>query len=171
MKSFSVICGVLVLGSVLSPVVANADVARAKRAAATQPLSIIEHSVLATGNASYLHGAFAAAVGMKEANGAISVFQREANAPGGGKLGAVTISETRGHKQIVLTSWTETEVRAYLTSASGVLKKAMRATKDDGIWVPIPAREAEKQFAAEKKFWVSGADAAPQPAADASTAR
>src|SRR5207244_9511640 len=95
MISSSVIRGVLVLGSVLSPVVANADVARAKRAAAAQPLSIIERSVLATGNASYLHGAFAAAVGMKEGNGAVSVFQREANLPNGGKLVAVTLLDVR----------------------------------------------------------------------------
>src|SRR5262249_62122030 len=75
MKSFSVICGVLVLGSVLSPVVANADVARAKRAAAAQSLSIIERSVLAPVNDSYLHGAFAGAVEMKEGRRAVSVLQ------------------------------------------------------------------------------------------------
>jgi len=161
MKSFSVICGVLVLGSVLSPVVANADVARAKRAAAAQPLSIIERSVLATGNASYLHGAFAAAVGMKEANGAVSVFQREANMPSGGKLVAVTLLDVRGQKQILMASWTETEIHAFLTSSSGALQKAMRARKDDGIWAPMPAREAEKEFAGEKKFWLTSSDAAP----------
>jgi len=158
MKALRTIFGVLMLGAILTPVVTSAEVARAKNPAA-QPLAAVERRILSQGNASYLHGAFAAAVGMKEANGAISVFQREADVPGGGKLAAVTISETRGQKQIVLTAWTETEVRAYLTTASGTLKKAMRATKDDGIWAPIPAREAEKQFAAEKKFWVTGADA------------
>jgi len=165
MKAFSVICGVLVLGSVLSPVVSHADVARSKRAVAAQTLAILERSVLATGNASYLHGAFAAAVGMKEANGAVSVFQREANVPDGGKLVAVTLLEVRGQKQILMASWTETEIHAFLTSSSGALKNALRARKDDGVWEPIPAREAEKEFAGEKKFWLTSSDSAPQKTA------
>lgn len=156
------IVGVLMLGSVLTPVATNAEVVRAKSPAA-QSLAAVERWVVAQGNPSYLHGTFATAVGMNEANGAISVFQREANVPGGGKLIAVTPSAIRGQKLILMTSWTETEVRAYLTSPSGVLKKAMRATKDDETWTPIPAREAEKQFAMEKKYWLNGPDSAPAP--------
>ena len=161
MKAFSAILGVVVLGSILSPVVTNADVARVKRHAEAQPLAVIERSVLATGNASYLHGAFAAAVGMKEASGAVSVFQREADLPNGGKLVAVTLVEIRGQKQILMASWTETEIHAFLTSSSGALQKAMRARKDDGIWAPMPTRDAEKEFAGEKKFWLTSSDAAP----------
>jgi len=170
MKALRMIFSVLMLSSVLTPVATSAEVVRAKSPTA-QPLAAVERRILSQGNASYLHGAFADAVGMKEANGAISVFQREANIPGGGKLVAVTVGEIRGQQRIVLTTWTETEVRAYLTSSSGVLKKAMRATKDAGIWTPIPAREAEKQFAAEKKYWVSGSDSAPRPASDTPAAR
>jgi len=171
MKAFSAILGVVVLGSILSPVVTNADVARVKRHAEAQPLAVIERSVLATGNASYLHGAFAAAVGMKEASGAVSVFQREADLPNGGKLVAVTLVEIRGQKQILMATWTETEVHAFLTSSSGALKKAMRATKDAGVWTPMPVREAEKEFAAEKKFWLTSSDSAPQKTAASTPGR
>ena len=154
MKAFSAICCVLMLGSILTPMATNADVAGAKTPAA-QPLARVERVLLTQGTASYLHGAFAAAVGMMEANGAISVFQREANTPDGGKLIAVTLVETRGQKHIIMASWTETEVHAFLTSSSGILTKAVRATKDDGVWMPMPAGESEKEFAAEKEFWLS----------------
>src|SRR5262249_42217706 len=161
MKAFSAILGALTLGSMLSPAATDAEVASAMSPAA-QPMARIERALVAQGTASYLHGAFAAAIGMIEANGAISVFQREANTSDGGKLLAVTLVETRGQKHIVMASWTETEVHAFLTSSSGILAKAVRATKDDGVWMPMPAEEAEREFAAEKEFWLSASNLAPQ---------
>jgi len=161
MNLLGVIFGALLLGSTVIPATTSAQAPGAPDRTAT-PLTPIERALLAQGTASYLHGAFAAAVGLS-ANGAISVFQREADMPDGGKLIAVTLVESRGQKHIVMASWSETDVYAFLTSSSGILKKALRATKDEGVWTPLSAREAETRFAAEKKFWLTASDLAPSP--------
>ncbi len=160
MKALEAVFSVLLLGSTLAPTTTNADAARAQSRAA-QPLARVERALLAQGTASYLHGGIAAALGMDTAKGAISVFQREADIPHGGKVIAVTLVETRGQRQIILASWTETEVRAYLTSPSGILKKAVRATNDQEGWKEIPVRQARQAYAVEKQYWLDASASGP----------
>ena len=93
----------------------------------------------------------------------ISVYQRETNAgDDSGRLMAVTLLETDGRHQVIFAWWTKTEIRAYLTSETGVLKKAVRGTKERG-WEPVPAGAAQTGFTTEKNYWVNAAPLAPQP--------
>jgi len=170
MKSLTAVFGILMLGSILSPAAGRAEVvSRPMRSA--QPLTAAVRAAFHQGNASYLHGAMASALGMDAGNDdAISVYQREMKAGDhGGRLIAVTLLEKRGRHQIVFASWNKDEVLAYLTSETGVLKKAVRGTKEGG-WEPLPANAAQTGFATEKKYWVGVADAAPQSPAKISSA-
>jgi len=158
MNSLAVMFAALLLGSTLIPTPTDADATRARRLAVT-PLAQVERALLTKGTVSYLHPGVAEALGLSLANGAISVFQREADMPNGGKVIAVTVREISGQKNIVLASWNETEVRAYLTSPSGILRKAVRASKDEEGWKQIPLAKAQRGYAAEKRYWL-GASAA-----------
>ena len=163
MKSLTAVFGILMLGSILSPAAGRAEVvSRPTRSA--QPLTAAVRAAFHQGNASYLHGAMASALGMDAGNDdAISVYQRETNAgDDSGRLMAVTLLETDGRHQVIFAWWTKTEIRAYLTSETGVLKKAVRGTKERG-WEPVPAGAAQTGFTTEKNYWVNAAPLAPQP--------
>ncbi len=163
MKSLTGVFGLLMLGSILSPVFVSAEVSRAQNGSA-QPLAAAVRAAFHKGSASYLHGAMASALGMNPGVGdGISVYQRETNAgDDSGRLMAVTLLETDGRHQVIFAWWTKTEIRAYLTSETGVLKKAVRGTKERG-WEPVPAGAAQTGFTTEKNYWVNAAPLAPQP--------
>jgi len=153
MNTLGVIFGALLLGSTMIPATTTADAARAQ-SRAVEPLTQVERALFTKGTVSYLHPGVAQALGLSLAHGAISVFQREADMPHGGKVIAVTVREVGGQKNIVLASWNETEVRAYLTSPSGILRKAVQASKDQERWKEIPVGKAQKAYATEKQYWL-----------------
>jgi len=162
MKSLTGIFGLLLLGSVLSPAVVSAEASRPQNGSA-EPLAPAVRAAFHTGSASYLHNEMASALGMNPGVGdGISVYQRETNADkDSGRLMAVTLLEKDGRHQIIFAWWNTTEIRAYLTSETGVLKKAVRGTQERG-WEPVPAGAAQTGFATEKNYWVNAA-AAPRP--------
>src|SRR2546427_10047276 len=161
MKSLTGVFGLLMLGSILSPVFVSAEVSRAQNGSA-QPLAAAVRAAFHKGSASYLHGAMASALGMNPGVGdGISVYQRETNAgDDSGRLMAVTLLETDGRHQVIFAWWTKTEIRAYLTSETGVLKKPVRGTKERG-WRPVPAGPQQKGLNPGKNSWGDAAPAAP----------
>jgi len=163
MKSLTGIFGFLLLGSILSPAAVSAEAPRPQNGPA-EPLASAVRAAFHKGSASYLDNAMASALGMNPGVGdGISVYQRETNAgKDTGRLMAVTLLEKDGRHQIIFAWWDTTEIRVYLTSETGVLRKAVRGTKERG-WEPVSTGAAETGFVTEKNHWVDAAPLAPPP--------
>jgi len=163
MKSLTVVFGILIIGSSLSPGAVSAEVLRPQNRPA-QPLAAAVRAAFYEGSASYLHTAMASALGMESgSDSGISIYQRETKADeDGGRLIAVTLREKGGQHHIVFATWNKTEVRAYLTSETGVLKKAIQGTKEGG-WTAMSGSAAQQGFATEKDYWVSASESASRP--------